>query len=403
MKTTIPEKLYVTIQYKNGATLEDDKKGFATEYAKNAAFRQRKERVERYAYGYGATFDIDDDDGTISGKFADSCKIDPIILFGLNCYPLLVENIPVPGFRVANSVRRGGRWGSGDVVWNISDPRGFELEISSANFAKLILNTTVINGEIQGNCIWGKDTQQNVLLSESSDVYQEAKILTSKVGSKLKFKDIQPGDIVEVLRNKVPVSLKYLGKYYSVTTRSIGYTCEVNKACNSSHLFSDTNGNSYEFIANPHVSSILTKADIPLNTADFANEFSKLDNKLGIPNVILISPTKIDEANITSKLVPVSDPVVDGEWNKIGHHTIPYIVKFESGEYGIAARGVALTVAMITLSLQDNLFINLTQQNQSPYYRSMSHITNTISDIRDVEVNLLEVSVNGYSGKVTRP
>lgn len=55
----------------------------------------------------------------------------------------VIKNELLSGYKIAESVRRI-YWGGGNVVWRIEDPRGFEFEISSANFANILSCTTII-------------------------------------------------------------------------------------------------------------------------------------------------------------------------------------------------------------------------------------------------------------------
>ena len=123
----IPEKHYVGFQHRN----EGDQivLGFATPYATDSAFKKRKSTVDSWANGY------------MNMKAKDPNRRQTEIL----------DNELMSGFEIARSVRSHG-WNGGNVLWRIADPRGFELEISSANLASILDCATVINGVIQG-CI----------------------------------------------------------------------------------------------------------------------------------------------------------------------------------------------------------------------------------------------------------
>lgn len=126
----------------------------------------------------------------------------------------IVDNIPLEGYRIADSVRRTG-WNGGNVVWRIEDPRGFELEISSANFGRIVDCTTIVNGVIQGKCAWGRDGAVNVLLPENSDPYKEAFTNTVRSSTNVSIASVKPNDIV-VLRDGR--KMRYVGVYYFITT-----------------------------------------------------------------------------------------------------------------------------------------------------------------------------------------
>lgn len=107
----------------------------------------------------------------------------------------IIDNVLVEGFKLGDSVRRYG-WGKGNVLWRIADPRGFELEISSPNLASILACTTIVNGAIQGRCVWGRDGAVNVLLPEESEPYREAVAMTKIGKSNVKLSEVNNGDLV---------------------------------------------------------------------------------------------------------------------------------------------------------------------------------------------------------------
>lgn len=64
--------------------------------------------------------------------------------------PKIIENTPVNGFKIQKCISRN----ISNKLWRILDPRGFELEMSSQDLETLIFNSIIINGEIQGKCMW---------------------------------------------------------------------------------------------------------------------------------------------------------------------------------------------------------------------------------------------------------
>lgn len=86
----------------------------------------------------------------------------------------VVKNVPRTGFRITSNAKRV-YWGGGNVVWRVLDPYGWELEIQSSNLFAL-MNTLGIRagGEIDGECIWARDGNQNVLLSVKAQEYMNA-------------------------------------------------------------------------------------------------------------------------------------------------------------------------------------------------------------------------------------
>ena len=321
--TTIAEKSYVTIQYRGDSSAEG-KLGFLSPYTKDAAFKKRKSTQDNWAYGYGITVNIgEDDEITVTGQGGGNNRAgnwDSAALFIANCYPRILDNVLTEGFEIAKSVRRHGWNGSGNVLWRIADPRGFELEISSENFARIIDCATIENGVIKGKCVWGRDGNKNILLPEASDVYQEAVKRTTKVNTKISLNDVQVGDVVELLsKDGEDLGGQYLGKYFFLQTlqgennnelsryyRSGNGSYHFDKKQTERYLFKDNDG--YFVLSTPKVTAIVEKIASPLNKATVAQEATNyLDNTheiRGIDGVILVSPTKIKFSEVTSKLVP---------------------------------------------------------------------------------------------------
>lgn len=302
MASTIPEKLYVTIQYRKDSS--QGLLGFSSPYTKDAPFEKRKATQDSWAYGYGAKFTIDDQDDSISGEFSENSKIDAMMLFSAGCYPKIVDNSLTEGFEIAKSVRRSGWGGGGNVVWRIADPRGYELEISSENFARIIDCTTIINGVIQGKCCWGRDGAKNILLPEASDVYQDAKAKTFMVNNKVAIADVTPGDTVRLLnKNYEDKDLVYLGKYQIVTCGT-DYAFPIKLTiAKDKYLFKL--GDEIVLISNPTVGIVASKASTPIDPAEFAEEFRNNQSYISSPNstVLLITPDKVTHSQLSLELI----------------------------------------------------------------------------------------------------
>lgn len=65
--------------------------------------------------------------------------------------PIIIENVPRNGFKVASTV---SRYSTSNKLWRIMDPLGFELEISTANMEDLIMTGVINCGEFEGLLIW---------------------------------------------------------------------------------------------------------------------------------------------------------------------------------------------------------------------------------------------------------
>lgn len=134
----IYNKLYVGFQ-KNRYNNTDEQRmlGFATYIEDNAAFQKRKETVDRWS------------DKTIS--------------------PVIIENLPMEGFKVVDTANR---YSTSNKLFRILDPRGFELEISTANMFDIIKKYTIVKGTIAEPMVWGRDSG-NYLISGNSQEYKD--------------------------------------------------------------------------------------------------------------------------------------------------------------------------------------------------------------------------------------
>jgi hypothetical protein len=247
----IPDQFYVGLkqQHKAESSLP---LGFATPHEPGTkAYEKRKETVDRWA------------NFNTRGTTPDSIN------------PVIINNTPVAGFKIAESVRRV-YWGGGNVVWRIVDPRGFELEISSSNFAKIIDCTTIENGEIKMECVWGRDKAQNVLLPINSEPYEQAIVNTKRVKTRVPIKDINIGDIILLHSG---LECEYVGAYNLVSTDEKSGRMSTTDLCNVKRKFcikrivDPTNVWNYnnikkgdpvfEFYSDLSVSEIITKIQTP--------------------------------------------------------------------------------------------------------------------------------------------
>lgn len=403
-ETTIPKQHYVTIQYRQNVTSEEGKLGFASPYTKDAAFAKRKNTQDRWAYGSTqVTIDPDTNDITVSGSGNKGGlghgEVDSSTLFMTNCYPLIIDNELVEGFKIAESVRRYGWGGGGNVVWRISDPRGFELEISSDNFARVIDCTTMINGVIQGKCLWGRNGSANILLPEASDVYQAAKVLTDKIDKNVSLLDVSPGDTVEILNKGVDAEdavSEYLGKYFFIQAQqgeddnSSRYSSYSNNGKFSlagkqveRYLFKSKNDGKYFAVSKPKVIDIVTKLETPRNKMEIANEvndwISQPKNSIGSLNydyVTCVSPTKVKLEDVTATLEPVTVNLT--EWPMVDNYSVQTIVAkkgdkfYISGNKGNRWNGpVVSTIVDIDATQIDKAKLNIGYtMSKDPHYRS---------------------------------
>lgn len=426
MAIVIPKQHYVTIQYRKDASTESGLLGFASPYTKDAAFEKRRATQESWAYGgYGTQFDIGEDGSILPN---DNAKIDRFTLFATKCYPIITDNELVEGFEVSKSVRRSGGWGgSGNIVWRIADPRGFELEISSENFARVVDCTTIENGKILGKCLWGREGPKNILLPEASDVYQEAVKTTTKVNTKISLKDVQVGDIVEIMSTKVladDLVCQFFGKYYFLSAEQLGGDYHYGGTgkfsfCHSQsdkYLFKSEKTGKYFVLSTPKVVDIITKIGTPLNKEDVAREVTakmsqifKIEDEL---EAVIVSATKIDLTKVTVELIPLTEKITGDQWPSVGRYDSNadaivckldgkfYVASVESGAYNQAN---IPELTELTLDLDNASFIvNKIATHSQNRYCGNRNITRTDFKIADVEKFRFAVTANGLTGNVYR-
>lgn len=326
----IPEKLFVTLKIEN----DGDILGFASPFGTDKAFKKRRETQLKWAYqrvyphskysaqdwfneyrsGEPAVVYQEADD-TISfftwGDDPNGELIEDISRYEWNWHrdkgndvpmpevrqkklvpcdnsalaPKIITNEPISGFQFTESVRRT-YWGGGNVVWRVSDPRGFQLEISSANLARIMDCSTIQNGVILDDCVWGRAGAQNVLLPVSSDVYQQAKVVTrATTTDKISLKDVNLGDVVSVVQ-LMPLyeKLEYLGKFSFILAQSINnheqynhkYGINLVSDVVERYIFRDIATNKYLFVTSPKIATIHTKIEVPLDKPAVAAELNRI-------------------------------------------------------------------------------------------------------------------------------
>ena len=124
-----------------------------------------------------------------------------------------IDNKKLTGFKLSDSVRRYSSWGNGNVKWRITDPRGFELEITSPNLMQILNCSTVEQGEILDACIWGREGADNILIPVTSELYKTAVADTKRQDMKVSLKDVKPGNEVTLQSGERFI---FLGDWYQV-------------------------------------------------------------------------------------------------------------------------------------------------------------------------------------------
>jgi len=167
--------------------------GFMTPNGTDSAAEKRKETVRNWAEGWS---------GNNTHEYRE------------------FENVPMAGFQIVDSV---SRWSTSNKWFRVVDPRNFQLEISADNIVKILTNSTVINGEIQGDCIWARDGGTNVLVPVNSPEYTEAKENTVRATKTVR------AAIGDKVRLKDGTDWFYLGEVYAFVSPPYGNDFSIKK------------------------------------------------------------------------------------------------------------------------------------------------------------------------------
>lgn len=149
---------------------------------------------------------------------------------GKDIAPRTIDNKKLTGFKLSESIRRYSSWGNGNVKWRITDPRGFELEISSPNLMQILNCSTIEQGEIIDACIWGREGADNILIPVTSDLYKKAVTDTARQSMKVSLKDVKPGNSVTLQDGRTGV---FLGDWYQLVFDSRTNTDESGRSVES--------------------------------------------------------------------------------------------------------------------------------------------------------------------------
>jgi hypothetical protein len=243
-----------------------------------------------------------------------------------NNKPRTLPNKPMVGFRLSRSIRRQSGWGSGNVLWRIEDPRGFELEISSPNLAQIISTCVIDNGVILNECMWARLGGNNVLVPTHSDLYQTTKQNSERQTMSVKPSTVKIGNNI-VLQNGVEGI--YLGKMYEIGYNYSGETHIPRVAEKPKHLIlGDHSGTPvlYDY-ASLKVAQILDESELTVKEAEArANELARWTaNQIVIPG---IRTEKLDDpkaystsGGYRSGMMLVHVPEFDDEWCVFGHYS----------------------------------------------------------------------------------
>ena len=134
----------------------------------------------------------------------------------------ICDNTPQKGLYIGSSV---SRWSTSNKLFRVKDPRGFTVEVPTDNIATLLHLTTVVNGVIQEECVWGKEGNNHILLPVNSEPYLQAKknmeVLESPT---IKIKDVPYGSKVMLLNDDTIYTFLGRGKpTYTIKPYTLHY------------------------------------------------------------------------------------------------------------------------------------------------------------------------------------
>lgn len=191
----IPDELYVTFKEETNYNYQTKVRefsgilGFMSPYAQDKAFEKRQDTQRKWAYGYGSIIR----EGKVYTR-----KQEELIDIPENVAPKILKNTIQEGYRIGDSIKRTG-WNGGNVVWRIQDPRGFELEISSANLSKILEFSSIENNLIKDPCIWVRLGSQNLLVPTTTELYQQIEVKSEeKKQDKISLKEVEIGNTVKL-------------------------------------------------------------------------------------------------------------------------------------------------------------------------------------------------------------
>lgn len=126
------------------------------------------------------------------------------------------DNVPVEGFVLSHSV---SRWSTSNKWFEITDPRGFRIQIAADNLVQVLHHGAIRKGKFTGKYVYGREGANNVLLPINSDIYKKAFEHTSDLKApRVSPRDLDIGDEVVLLYQGERKTCVYAGRYYSATT-----------------------------------------------------------------------------------------------------------------------------------------------------------------------------------------
>jgi hypothetical protein len=319
MNVKIPEKHYVGLVKRRDDTLP---LGFMTPWGDDKAARDRMSTVDRWA------------------RSSDRLE------------PMVIDNRPMSGFRLTKSIRTTNY--GGHDHWRVEDPRGFELEITSGNLAQLLSVGTLDRGDILDECVWARYGKDNVLLSTSTEEYQQAVENTRVAGIKTSWRDVKLGNRVVLQNNTKGI---WLGRMHHVThdhnssgDSSLGAN-ELSTSNKTVHLLlTDESHHKWtrtlQMIASPKLSfiedasTVISEAEAELYALELLTDEQTLVQKSGYrdPLVAAFDALRFGD-NLTLSLVPITETDEDEILQMIQAYQGPKVFgKCKDGSFGMLSK-----------------------------------------------------------------
>lgn len=159
-KVKIPKQLFVVRHKPSGV---EPPMGFLHEYSPHTATGRKKMQTQ-FEWAYGANHygcEVVEENGTWTKRGWSwtydknnnnaPYKEDFTEVLAPNHAPVVWDNVPLNGFKIETTV---SRYSTSNKLWRVIDPRGVVFEVSTDNFEKIVMNGTIIRGEIQDKCVW---------------------------------------------------------------------------------------------------------------------------------------------------------------------------------------------------------------------------------------------------------
>lgn len=126
------------------------------------------------------------------------------------------DNVPVEGFILSHSV---SRWSTSNKWFEITDPRGFRIQIAADNLVQVLQHGAIRKGKFTGKYVYGREGANNVLLPINSEIYKQAFEHTGDLKApRVSLRDLDIGDEVILLHGGDRRTVVYAGRYYHATT-----------------------------------------------------------------------------------------------------------------------------------------------------------------------------------------